>query len=272
MASVGPTMVIISYWVEREAKSLFSLIEHLFGCEAGAPFSLTVVCNGGDERPMGLPRRFAERGVNVLNRENRGFNIGAWDFGWRAEKGHEHFLFLQDDCYVVREGWLGGFLEAMNRGSNIGLLGESFRRPWSRPWEELKGPEHNVFAKGHETGGRRMRRVDLYLDFLWRRGIPPGESARHLQALALFASREVLTEIGGFPTGGSYGESIGAEIAISKKVEAHGYSTALAGLRPFYYFGHREWTEKGSLRPRGRRGGREEDVRRRVLPQPAKYP
>jgi hypothetical protein len=241
MGDMSANMVVVSYWVERGPRHLFRLMKQLFGYEAGASFSLTLVCNGGDEKPIGLAGRFAGLGIKVLNRENRGFNIGAWDCGWRSTQGYENFLFLQDDCFVVRRGWLRGFLNAMSREPDIGLLGESFRRSWDRPWEELKRLGHNSFAKGHDVAGRSMRRVDLYLDFLDRHSIPPGESARHLQSLVLFAPRRVLAEMGGFPLGESYGEAIASEIAISKKVESKGYRTALVGPRPFYYFGHRGW-------------------------------
>ena len=241
---MSANMVVVSYWAEREPRHLFRLIKQLFRYEAGAPFSLALVCNGGDERPIELPGRFAGLGIKALNRENRGFNIGAWDHGWRSSEGYENFLFLQDDCFVVRRGWLRGFLDAMGPEPKIGLLGESFRRPWDRPWEELKRPEHNKLEEGHEVAGRSMRRVNLYLDFLDRHGIPPGESAQHLQSLVLFTTRRVLREMGGFSVGESYGEAIASEIAISKKVEAKGYRTAIVGPWPFYYFGHREWTKK----------------------------
>ena len=104
---MSANMVVVSYWAEREPRHLFRLIKQLFRYEAGAPFSLALVCNGGDERPIELPGRFAGLGIKALNRENRGFNIGAWDHGWRSGEGHENFLFLQDDC----SGWHGAGAE-----------------------------------------------------------------------------------------------------------------------------------------------------------------
>ncbi len=35
-------------------------------------------------------------------RENTGFNIGAWDYGWRHLPPYDYYLFLQDDCFIVR--------------------------------------------------------------------------------------------------------------------------------------------------------------------------
>jgi hypothetical protein len=39
-------------------------------------------------------------------RENTGFNIGAWDYGWRHLPPYDYYLFLQDDCFIVRPLWL----------------------------------------------------------------------------------------------------------------------------------------------------------------------
>ncbi len=36
-------------------------------------------------------------------RENTGFNIGAWDYGWRHLPPYDYYLFLQDDCFIVRK-------------------------------------------------------------------------------------------------------------------------------------------------------------------------
>lgn len=52
------TCVIVSYWNGRPARRLHRLLQQMRMIDAGSPFDLLVVCNGGDERPLSLPRRF----------------------------------------------------------------------------------------------------------------------------------------------------------------------------------------------------------------------
>ena len=53
-----------------------------------------------------------------------------------------------------------------------------------------------------------------------------------------------LESIDGFPSGSTYAEAVGTEVAISKSVQAHGYRMAMVGDRPFTYIGHRQWTDE----------------------------
>jgi hypothetical protein len=236
-------MVVISYWVERSPEHLFRLLRQLYSYKAGVPFSITVVCNGGDVHPLQLPPSFMQRGIKVLNRPNTGYNIGAWEYGWRCNQRSDNFLFLQDDCFIIRNQWFSGFVEKMHQFQKIGLIGERINPNWERSWEHLKNSEFNTFMKGHRIADQPSRRVDLYLDFLAKKGIAIGETADHLQTLILFTSRSILLQIGGFVLGNNYGEAIASEIGISKKVQAAGYRISIVGSQPFYYIGHQEWTE-----------------------------
>src|SRR5262245_54711626 len=98
--------------------------------DAGAPFRLIVVCNGGDVKPLRLGSEFDSLQPLVLNRENSGFNIGAWEHGWRSAKEAEYFLFLQYECFVKAPGWVSEFEYRMDHDAGIGLLGESLT--WDR--------------------------------------------------------------------------------------------------------------------------------------------
>jgi len=73
--------------------------------DAGLQHAVTVVCNGGDRQPLRLPTQLTTR-VTLLNRPNGGYNIGAWEHGWRYDTGSSHFLFVQDECRILRAGWL----------------------------------------------------------------------------------------------------------------------------------------------------------------------
>ncbi len=77
------TCVVICYYVGQSTKPLFRLLGQLRKLDAGAPFDLVIVVNGGDRQPFTLPARFASLGARVVNRVNHGYNIEAWDVGWR---------------------------------------------------------------------------------------------------------------------------------------------------------------------------------------------
>lgn len=230
--------VIISYWSGRSTRSLYKLLNQIYRYDARAPFSVTVVCNGGDKSPLSLPKKYVDRGVKVLNRINSGYNIGAWEYGWRNDQGSEYFLFLQDECRILKAGWLKAFVEKMQASPEIGLLGESIN--WKRSWDEQR---NNPLAAGclNREGEPPFNSVDFLREFLVRENIPPGETAEHLQSLVLFSSRKVLETISGFPTCDIYAEAVGTEIAISKKVLAHGYQIAEVGDKPFSYIVHPQW-------------------------------
>lgn len=232
--------VIISYWPGRNTRSLYKQLNQIYRYDAGSPFSVTVVCNGGDKSPLLLPKKYTNRGVRVLNRINSGYNIGAWEYGWRNDQDSEYFLFLQDECRILKAGWLNAFLEKMQACPEIGLLGESIN--WKCSWDELRNyPLAARFL--NREGEPPFNSVDYLREFLVRENLPPGETAEHIQSLVLFSSRKVLETISGFPTSDIYAEAVGTEIAISKKVLAHGYQIAEVGDKPFSYIVHPQWVK-----------------------------
>ncbi len=231
--------VVVSYWVGRPRTDLFRLLAQITEVDAGTAFDLVVACNGGDERPLELPDRFGPLRPKILNRPNVGYNIGAWDAGWRESKS-DYYLFLQDDCFLKRPGWLSEYVHRMSRDAGVGLLGESME--WDRmTWSFIREDTDRNLAKP-PTAENGEHLIDFYRGELLRRGIPPGDVGSHLQTLVLFTSRKVLEEIDGFPTGRSFQEAIACEIGISRLIESRGYRVAQFAQMPFWLIGHRQWT------------------------------
>ena len=65
--------------------------------------------------------------------------------------------------------------------------------------------------------------------------------AAHLQSVVLFARRELLERIDGFPIGHDKVHAMASEIAISKRVIARGCRIRQIGWRPFKYILHPQW-------------------------------
>lgn len=210
--------------------------------DSGLDFHLVVVVNEGGEGRVPTPNLARALSFQVLNRENLGMNIGAWDHGWRACDEGDHVLFLQDECYPVREGWLLAFSEALE-DSHVGLLGESLNSNWDIGWAELRVREQNAVMMEHSLNGEPSNRIDVYLDYFKRCGVDPGDSAVHLRSLCWGLRRETLEKMDGFPIGANFGECIAAEIAVSKRVESMGLSVQQLASAPFTFLRHCEWNQ-----------------------------
>jgi hypothetical protein len=240
--------VVVSYWNGRPSKDLHKLLRQMTKVEAGSPFGLVIVCNGGDVRPLALPGEFDPLRPRVFNRENSGWNLGAWDFGWRVAGEYDHFLFLQDDCFLKRPGWVFDFEFRAENDPGIGLLGEEIM------WDEMSWPFIRK-ATDRDLGrlawpeGEPVHPLDTYRELMERRGVPPGDVGTHLPSLILFASRRVLEEVGGFPiVGSSYREAVACEIGISRVIASKGYRIARVKDRSFHLIGHPQWTRGHALR------------------------
>jgi hypothetical protein len=244
------TCVVVSHWVGHSLKSLSFLLAQMKQVEAGADFGLIIVCNGGDEQPLVLPPKFDCLRPRILNRENIGFNIAAWECGWRISKGYEYYLFLQGECFLKKEGWVSEFEYRMSTDQGIGLLGESIM--WDRmSWKYIRA------ATDRDLGfdwfaGEPMHPLEAYQSFLTQRGIPIGVIGSHLQSLVLFTSAQILQEIDGFPTGLNYREAVACEIGISRLIEAKGYRISKVKDQPYALIGHRQWTTAYQLRMKTR--------------------
>ncbi len=222
-------LVIISLWTEGSIQPLLNLLKQITIIEAGVDFELAIVCNTNNSNQEKFLLNLESKKIKILIRENTGFNIGAWDYGWRNLPPSDNYLFLQDDCYILRRGWLKAFVDKFEQDSNMGLLGESLN--WNFLWE--KAPPS------------KKEDAILYRNFLAKNQIPEGDTARHLQSLILFTSRSILEQINGFIIADTYREAIASEIAISQKVEALNYEiNQVKPNHPFYYICHPQWKNR----------------------------
>jgi hypothetical protein len=236
--------VIVSFYDQRSAAPLRRLIRSMSEFDAGLDHRLTFVVNRGSGRAHRLP---PVAGALRVDRPNEGMNIGAWDAGWRANPDADGCLFLQDDCLVVRDGWLRAFVEAADRG--VSLVGESFNENWDRPWNELRSTRGDVPLREHLLDGRPANRVDVYLDFMRRQSIEPGATGAHLRGLVWYLPKAALEALGGFPIGRNYGECIAAEIAVSRRIQQLGLQFAQVAPAPFTYVQHAGWDPQHPQQP-----------------------
>lgn len=228
-------MVIISYYDERSMDDLLALIASIDDHEPGHPIEITIIVNQSKQRYIEVSS--AKYKTNILYRQNQGMNIGAWDYGWRHFKDFDNFIFLQDECRIIRNGWVLDYIKALEN-PQVGLVGESINQRWSRSWSSLQGDNaSNLLSSEIKT------RAEAYLSFMQRYAIPPGDNARHLRSLVWAFKRDTLDAINGFPIGENYEECIATEIAVSKKVEALGMGIAqIDPQRPFSRVVHVEWS------------------------------
>ena len=229
-------LVVISHYDCRPLRNLQNLLRSLEEHVAGRSFDVCVVVNQESGRTVEVPT--LSFSVKTLSRINAGMNIGAWDHGWRQNPGYDYYIFLQDECVILRNGWLQALVDPLTEPS-IGIVGECINRRWCKTWEDLIGPEASQLEERVAT--LTSRRAQLCLQFMQARNIPAGHTARHLRSLIWGFSGQVLELLGGFPTGNNYEECIAAEIAVSRQVESLGLTVRQVHRSPFYYVGHTQW-------------------------------
>lgn len=219
--------VVISHYNAWEPDQLIALLDQVAAIPAGCPFGTRVVVNQAVPRPLELPER--HRQIEVLYRPNVGYNIGAWDHGWRAGPPTPFYLFLQEECRIFRPGWLRAFV-ARARRPRVGIVGETVAY-YNSTWEDIVEQEW-----GSTATRDYMARLEGW-------GVPLGPMATHLRSLVLCARREVLERTGGFRSGATKEEAIAVEVAITKQVEALGLRAEQVALRPFSFVAHPQWEE-----------------------------
>jgi hypothetical protein len=237
----GALCVVISFYDRRPRDKLHDLLLSMARFDAGMPFTVRIVVNRTCEDDLALPPIAFP--VVVTYRENVGMNIGAWERGWRDAPRHGGYLFLQDECLIVRDNWGAAFAQR-SADPSVGLVGEIFNPAWDHSWERLRALHRGSDLADHFIDGRPAARVESYLDAMKRWGVDPGSTAAHLRSLVWAARRETLERIGGFPIGANYGECIAAEIAVSRKCAATGLRLAQVREAPFSFVQHREWTQE----------------------------
>jgi hypothetical protein len=237
---IDKTLVVISYYDRRPIHNLLELTESLHQYPAGQEFDVCVIVNRTKNELISIAQLSS---TAIHYRHNVGMNIGAWDHGWRICSGYKSYLFLQDECYVIRDNWLARYRAVLER-PNVGMVGESLNRLWDKPWRELRKLFANIVLPEHQIEAKCVNRVDFYLEFLKAHGVDPRVGGRHLRSVVWFLSAEVLQAIDGFLIGRNYGECIAAEIAASKKVEALGLAVVQANEQEeFFYIRHLEYNQ-----------------------------
>ena len=223
-------VVVVSHYNAWPTDQLVALLDQMRTVPAGYPFTVRVVVNQAEDKLLELPERHAS--VAVAHRANTGYNIGAWEHGWRQEPRADYYLFLQEESILVRPNWLKAFIDQVNR-PGVGVVGEIIGF-YNTTWDDI-----NETAARYQTDPNTIG----FREYMTRQGIQYGELADHLQSLVLCLKRETLEAIGGFRIGISKYEAIACEIGISKSVQAVGLAIRQVSLRPFTYIQHPQWEE-----------------------------
>ena len=238
--TMTPTLVVVSHYNAWPTDMLIALLDQMAAIPAGGPFQVRVVVNQAEERPLDLPARHA--GVEVLYRPNTGYNIGAWDLGWRTGPEFACYLFLQEECQILRPDWVGAFVR-LAMDPKVGLVGE--RLHWENfSWRRLDR-YYVDFPFAARVDGREVPIPVGVRHSLARLGIEAGRTGAHLQSLVVCARREILVATDGFLIGRDYAEATVAEVAASKRVEAMGLQVREVGRGgSFRYILHPQWADK----------------------------
>lgn len=230
--------VVISTWGGGIPRHLLRLCDSLRRHPAGYEYDLILCANDLNYiLPSALTKRFAE----VFVRDNTGYNLGAWDYAWRHLPNHDHFLFLQDDCVVLKTGWLRDFIHCFVSTARCGLVGENIERFWDKPWSELcdfsgeGNPQKNPKAYQHAIWARFFR------EKLREWSVPEGDAARTITAVVQFTSRAILEEVDGYNCGNTKLEATAAEITFSRKIAARGYALVQIGRWRHSRIEHPQW-------------------------------
>jgi hypothetical protein len=223
------TLVVISHYNARSEDPLDILLRQLQRIPAGAPFDVRVVVNHVRDFPLRLDGKYAN--VQVCYRENVGMNIGAWDHGWKLEPRYDAYVFLQDECLILRSHWLRAYLRRATRGRGR-VVGEAMIRT-NQPWSEWS-------SDVEPSSGWH---VPFLMKFFAENSVEPQANATHLQSLILCATRRALEATGGFIVGRDYQESVASEIAFSQKAVSRGFPIEQVSLLPFEYIIHPQWMD-----------------------------
>ena len=218
------SLVVVSHWDAHPIDPLVHLLRRLREVPAGAPFEVLAVVNGDGRTPPALPPDLADTPLRL--RVNAGYNIGAWDEGWRIGPPVDFLLFLQDECVPERPGWLAAFHAAARR-PRTGLVGEAESRFFG--WRKLDAmwPEFR-------------RRCEALAPEV---GVPPGFDPTHVQMTVLGARREVLEASGGFLTGDDKAGAVAGEILTSVRLRHMGFVNRQVAWLPDTWISHPQWAD-----------------------------
>lgn len=233
------TCLVVSHYNAWSTDQLLALLDQTKEIPAGVPFRTRVVVNQAVDKRLELPSRHND--VEVFHRPNTGYNIGAWEYGWRQGEPFSFYLFLQEECIILKSNWMKAYLDAASE-SGVGLIGESLTPPLS--WKEGRFEDMPICRMmGHPIDGAAARKRRFF-QLAQGLGVDPGTDGSHLQSLILGTRREVLTKIDGFldwPT--EYYDAVCAEVMISKAVMTAGLKVRQLHWMPFSVVSHPQWKQ-----------------------------
>jgi len=182
-------------------------------------------------------------GYSTLVRPNLGMNIGGWNAAFHRYPNYGYYIFLQDECSLLRHDFLDAYKRKLNN-PNIGIVGESINFKWDKSWRDMLLSPLN-YSTDIVLGSRKISRVENYVNLLHTWKIEPGFGGRHLRALVWGIKGETLIRLEGFPIGETKEQCIASEIAVSKKIEQLGLRVCQMDENPFTFFRHEEWRADG---------------------------
>ena len=229
-------LVVVSYYSARTSLYLKKLLSDIAYCHQ----NLLLVINKDNCSAESLS--FVD-GHHALVRPNIGMNIGAWDAAYKHFPQYGYYIFIQDECQLVRGDFVSVYKNELEK-NDIGMTGESINYKWNHSWNEmLRSPLNYPINPSLATGS--SSRVEYYLERMKSWNIDPGSNGRHLRSLVWGFKGKTLSRLNGFPVGFSKEECIASEIAVSKKVEQLGLRVTQVGQNPFSCFKHEEWRADG---------------------------
>lgn len=129
-------------------QAIQSLLEH-----TDYPYVLTVVDNGSRDGTPDYLMEMEARGTikNLVLLEN---NLGvakAANIGWVLEPEASHYLKLDNDIVIQKDGWLSQMVAVAERIPQVGVLGYNFE-PVSYPVQAINGCRLRVKSEGNVGG------------------------------------------------------------------------------------------------------------------------
>ena len=234
-------LIIISYYNARPSNQLESLIDQIYSIDAGMQFEILIVVNREVDRNLCLEKHNSN--IRTIYRKNEGFNIGAWDYGWKnRDKDYCAYLFLQDDCIVYRHGWLKSLVQAARHGlSGERLIDDALNWDESQKFYEAFYRKRGTKNPDFDSESGFLHTPYSIRKYLESRNIEIHKTMKHLQSLVICAGSKVMEDMGGFETGSTYRDAVASEVAISQKALSLGYRVRQGGLRPFENILHPQW-------------------------------
>lgn len=231
-------LLIISHYEPRGLENIVRCLKSLESFEPGCNYEIALISNIVDTNYSidfkDLQNKFKSLPLNFyFTRENKGMNIGAWEFGWRKLNQYDNYLFMQDEVIAMQDNWFVSFLNKHEELKNLNkfiVLGESNNYIRNKPWKRMI---------------KLINHYRIYYDKLIEWGIDPGKTPLVLRSLIIFMNKETLEKVNGFHIGNCYRECIASEFAITKKIEQINGFAELVGDNPFTYLYHTEWLKNG---------------------------